>query len=120
MQNTEYNSLRELHGARLIGFSMGNFGVMLMFMLLGSFSYNFYVYTIRLDSILVSIGSTLSMVTMAFSSIIFGVILDNTKPKKIGKRRPYILIALPVWLILNILVYLPPWIPPGGASLTST
>ncbi|MHA2307456.1 MAG: MFS transporter, partial [Candidatus Hodarchaeales archaeon] len=86
---TKLPALRELHGARLIGYSMGYFGIMLMMMLTGSFSYNFYVYTIRLDSILVSIGSTIYMVTMAFSSIIFGVILDNTKPKKIGKRRPY-------------------------------
>jgi len=38
--------------------------------------------------------------------------LDNTKPKKLGKRRPYILIGLPLWLIPTILVYLPPWIPP--------
>ncbi|MEE9574033.1 MAG: MFS transporter [Candidatus Neomarinimicrobiota bacterium] len=120
MQNIKNNSLRELHGARLFGFSMGNFGIMLMLMLTGSFSYNFYVYTIRVDSILISIGSTLSMVTMAFTGIIFGVILDNTKPKKIGKRRPYILIGLPIWLISTILVYLPPWIPPESLAMEST
>ncbi len=120
MQNTKKNSLRELHGARLFGFSMGNFGVMLMLMLTGSFSYNFYVYTIRVDSILVSIGSTLSMLTMAFMSIIFGVLLDNTKPKKLGKRRPYILIGLPIWLISTVLVYLPPWIPPESLAILNT
>ena len=114
------SSLRELHGARLYGYSMGFFGIMLMFMLTGSYSYTFYVYTIRLDSILVSIGSTLSMVTMGFSSIIFGVILDNTKPKKLGKRRPYILIALPLWLIPTILGYLPPWLPPKTLAMAST
>jgi len=120
MQNIKNNSLRELHGARLFGFSMGNFGVMLMLMLTGSFSYNFYVYTIRVDSILISIGSTLSMVTMAFTGIIFGVLLDNTKPKKMGKRRPYILIGLPIWLVSTILVYLPPWIPPESLAMVST
>jgi len=120
MENTKKSSLRELHGARLYGYSMGFFGIMLMFMLTGSYSYTFYVYTIRLDSILVSIGSTLSMVTMGFSSIIFGVILDNTKPKKIGKRRPYILIALPLWLIPTILGYLPPWLPPKALAMSST
>ncbi|KKN22765.1 hypothetical protein LCGC14_0911810 [marine sediment metagenome] len=120
MQNTKKNSLRELHGARLFGFSMGNFGIMLMMMLTGSFSYNFYVYTIRVDSILVSIGSTLSMVTMAFMSIVFGVLLDNTKPKKLGKRRPYILIGLPIWLISTVLVYLPPWIPPESLAMANT
>ncbi|MHA1991462.1 MAG: MFS transporter [Candidatus Hodarchaeales archaeon] len=113
-------SLRELHGVKLYGYSMGYFGIMLMMMLTGSYSYNFYVYTIRLDSILVSVGSTLYMVTMAFSSIIFGVILDNTKPKKIGKRRPYILIGLPIWLVATILIYLPPWIPPINLAIVRT
>jgi Na+/melibiose symporter-like transporter len=118
--NKNLPSLRELHGTRLAGYSMGFFGIMLMLMLTESYSYNFYVYTIRLDSILVSIGSTINMLTMAFSSIIFGVILDNTKPKKIGKRRPYILIGLPLWLIPAILVYLPPWIPPETLAMSST
>lgn len=122
MENQEKNlpPLRELHGVRLAGFSMGYFGIMLLMMLTESYSYNFYVYTIRLDSILVSIGSTISMAAMAFSGIIFGVMLDNTKPKKIGKRRPYILIGLPLWLISAILVYLPPWIPPETQAMSST
>jgi len=106
--------LRELHGTRLIGYSMGFFGIMLLLMLTESYSYNFYVYTIRLDSILVSIGSTINMLSTGISSILFGVILDNTKPKKIGKRRPYILIGLPIWLIAAILIYFPPWLPPGA------
>jgi len=114
--DTVLPSQRELHGARLYGYSMGYFGIMLMMMLSGSYSYIFYVYTIRLDSILVSVGSTIYMITLAFSSIFFGVLLDNTKPKKIGKRRPYILIGLPFWLIATILVYLPPWIPPTTSS----
>jgi len=57
---------------------------------------------------------------MGFSSIIFGVILDNTKPKKIGKRRPYILIGLPIWLVSAVLVYFPPWIPPEAQAMVST
>ncbi|MHA2008585.1 MAG: MFS transporter [Promethearchaeota archaeon] len=120
MENSKKSSLRELHGARLMGFSMGFFGIMLLLMLTESYSYNFYVYTIRLDSILVSIGSTISILSGGFSSIIFGVILDNTKPKKIGKRRPYILIGLPVWLISTILIYFPPWLPPGAEITGST
>jgi len=120
MGNTKNSTLRELHGTRLIGYSMGFFGIMLLLMLTESYSYNFYVYTIRLDSILVSIGSTINMLTMGFSSIIFGVILDNTKPKKIGKRRPYILIGLPIWLVSAVLVYFPPWIPPEAQAMVST
>jgi len=122
MENYNKNrpSLREIHGVRLTGYSLGYFGIMLMLMLTESYSYNFYVYTIRLDSILVSIGTTINMITMAFSSIIFGVILDNTTPRKIGKRRPYILIGLPLWLVPAILIYLPPWIPPETQAISST
>ncbi|MHA2391381.1 MAG: MFS transporter [Promethearchaeota archaeon] len=113
-------ALRELKRGRMIGYSFGNFGIMLLLMLTESYSYNFYVYTIRLDSILVSIGTTINMLTSAFSGIIFGVVMDNTKPKKIGKRRPYILIGLPFWLVSAILVYLPPWIPPQAEAMIST
>ncbi|MHA2325259.1 MAG: MFS transporter, partial [Promethearchaeota archaeon] len=120
MEDIKKNTLRELHGTRLIGYSMGFFGIMLLMMLTESYSYNFYVYTIRLDSILVSIGSTISMLSMGFSSIIFGVILDNTKPKKIGKRRPYILIGLPLWLFASIMIYYPPWMPPEAQAMVST
>ena len=85
--SSKASSLRELHRGRLYGYSFGIFGVMLLLMLTESFSYNFYVYTINLDSLLVSIGTTINMITSAFAGIIFGVVLDNTKPKKIGKRR---------------------------------
>jgi len=60
------------------------------------------------------------MLSGGFSSIIFGVMLDNTKPKKIGKRRPYILIGLPIWIISTILIYFPPWLPPGAEITGST
>ncbi|MFX1279589.1 MAG: MFS transporter [Promethearchaeota archaeon] len=121
MENSsKFSSLRELKGARLIGYSLGNFGIMLLLFLTDSYSYNFYVYTIRIDSILVSIGTTIYMLTTAFSGIIFGVLLDNTTPRRIGKRRPYILIGLPIWLIATILVYLPPWIPPQAEAVAST
>lgn len=115
-------SLRELRGIRLAGYSLGSFGIMLLLLLLltESYSYNFYVYTLRLDSILVSIGTTINMLTMAFSSIIFGVLLDNTRPRKIGKRRPYLLIGLPFWLVSAILVYLPPWKPPEAEAMVNT
>jgi len=122
MEKIEENlpSLRELHGIRLGGYSLGNFGMMLLLFVTESYSYNFYVYTLGLDSLFVSVGTTINMLTMAFSSIIFGVVLDNTRPRKIGKRRPYLLIGLPFWLISAILVYLPPWKPPEAEVVDNT
>jgi Na+/melibiose symporter-like transporter len=80
------SSLRELKRGRMIGFSLGNFGVMLLLMATESYSYNFYVYTIRIDSVLVSLGTTINMLVSAFAGIIFGVVLDNTTP---GSFLPY-------------------------------
>jgi len=119
-ESSTVSSLRELRRGKLIGYSLGTFGIMLLLMATESYSYNFYVYTIRIDSILVSLGTTINMLVSAFSGIIFGVVLDNTKPRKIGKRRPYILIGLPIWLVSAILVYLPPWIPPQAQAMVST
>jgi len=104
--------LRELHGFKLIGYSFATFGMMLSFYFSGSYIFTYYVYTIHLDSVLTSIGSTLSMVIGAFSSILFGVVIDNKKPGKFGKRRPFLLYGLPIWFISATLIWVPIWKPP--------
>ncbi|MFX1454977.1 MAG: MFS transporter [Promethearchaeota archaeon] len=119
-KSSNVSSLRELKRGRMIGFSLGTFGIVLLLLATESYSYNFYVYTIRIDSVLVSLGTTINMLVSAFAGIIFGVVLDNTTPRKIGKRRPYILIGLPVWLISAILVFLPPWLPPQTEAMVNT
>jgi Na+/melibiose symporter-like transporter len=75
------------------------------------------VYTINLDSILVSVGLSVNVIISAFCSIIFGVIVDNKKPGKLGKRRPFLLIGLPFWVLTNILIWLPPWKCPQTNSM---
>ena len=82
---------RELHGKRLIGYALGNFGLILSNLLVGIFVFQFYVYTINLDSILTSVGISLQFIISAFSSILFGILADNKKPGKLGKRRPFLL-----------------------------
>ena len=112
----EEASPRELLGFRLIGYSIGDFGISLVNILFGTFIFQFYVYTINLNSILVSIGISLQLIIGAFFSILFGVIVDNKKPGKYGKRRPFLLLALPFWFLTNILLWLPPWFAPQTDS----
>ncbi|MFX1566979.1 MAG: MFS transporter [Promethearchaeota archaeon] len=111
---------RELHGKRLIGYALGNFGMILSNMLVGIFVFQFYVYTINLDSILTSVGISFQFITFAISSIIFGIIADNKKPGKLGKRRPFLLYGLPLWFITSILVWIPPRSPQNDALFLPT
>jgi len=107
MENT--TAPRELHGIKLFGYSIGFFGVMLSNMLGGVFVLQFYAYTINLNSFWVSIAQFIQLFISAFASIIFGVIIDNKRPIKIGKRRPFLLYGLPIWIISCILIWYPPF-----------
>ncbi|MFX0043325.1 MAG: MFS transporter [Candidatus Hodarchaeota archaeon] len=107
---------RELLGFRLIGYSIGDFGISLVNILIGTFIFQFYVYTINLNSILTSIGISLHLFIGALFSVIFGVVVDNKPPGKFGKRRPFLLIGLPVWVLANILIWFPPWYAPQSNS----
>ncbi|MHA1729371.1 MAG: MFS transporter [Promethearchaeota archaeon] len=106
-------SPRELKGKKLYGYVFGNFGLMLAGMIAGSYSFIYYTYTINLDPAYSAIGSSLSAFTGAICSIIFGVIIDNKKPGKFGKRRPFILYGLPVWIVTMIMIWTPPLPPPS-------
>ena len=100
---------RELHGAKLFGYSIGHFGFFLTRILISVFAFQFYVYTINLDSILASIGISINLLINATSIIIFGVMADKKKPGRFGKRRPFLLFGLPIWFITAILIWFPPW-----------
>lgn len=102
---------RELHGKRLFGYSLGDLGITLPNMFTGVFIFQYYVYTVNLNALLVSIGVTTQFVIGAFTAIIFGVIVDNKKPGKFGKRRPFLLIGLPIWFITTFMVWFPPLCP---------
>ncbi|MFW9822916.1 MAG: MFS transporter, partial [Candidatus Thorarchaeota archaeon] len=104
-------TLRELKGKRLLGYTLGNFGISMLNIFPGSFAFQFYVYTINLDPILASIGLSFNVFISAFFSIIFGVIIDNKKPGKLGKRRPFLLYALPFWVLSSIIIWFPPHAP---------
>ena len=108
---------RVLTGKRLFGYSMGDLGMSLVNMFTGVYLFQYYVYTINLNSILVSIGVSTQLIVAAFFGIIFGVIIDNKKPGKLGKRRPFLLIGLPIWFATTILIWFPPWPCPEGNQL---
>ena len=103
----ELTPLRELHGKRLLGYTIGDLGLTLPNMFTGVFLFQYYVYTINLNALLVSVGVTAQLIIGAIFAIIFGVIIDNKKPGKFGKRRPFLLYGLPVWFITSILIWFP-------------
>lgn len=111
---------RELHGKRLIGYALGNFGLILTNMFIGVFIFQYYVYTINLDSILTSVGISLQLIISAISSIIFGILADNKKLGRFGKRRPFLLYGLPIWLLTSIILWLPPKCPQNNSLYVPT
>ncbi len=104
---SELTPLRELHGKRLFGYTFGNLGFTLPNMFTGVFLFQYYVYTINLNAIFVAVGVTTQLIIGAISAIIFGVIIDNKKPGKFGKRRLFLLYGLPVWVITSVLIWFP-------------
>ena len=111
---------RELKGKRLFGYSMGDLGMSLANMFTGVYLFQYYVYTINLNPILVSIGVSTQLIVGAIFAIIFGVIIDNKKPGKLGKRRPFLLIGLPIWFAMTILIWFPPKCPDGNQLFLPT
>jgi len=96
-----------------IGFAIGVFGLMLPISFINAYTFQFYVYTIGLDALLVSIGMFIGLVVFSLGAIIFGVVSDNKKPGKYGKRRPFLLLSLPGMIISMILIWTPPKCPEG-------
>jgi Na+/melibiose symporter-like transporter len=111
---------RELHGKRLLGYSLGDLGLTLPNMFTGVFLFQFYVYTVNLNALLVSIGVTFQLIIGSVFAIIFGVLVDNKKPGKYGKRRPFLLLGLPIWFITTILIWFPPYCPQGNSLYLPT
>ncbi len=111
---------RELHGKSLIGYVLGNFGIIMANMLVGTFVLQYYVYTVNLDSILTSVGVSLQLILNAISSIVFGILADNKKPGKFGKRRPFLLYGLPLWVLSSIIIWFPPKCPQNNSLYLPT
>lgn len=111
---------RELHGKRLIGYAIGNFGMIMTNMFIGVFVFQFYVYTINLDSVLTSVGISFQLIISAIFSILFGILADNKKPGRFGKRRPFLFYGLPIWVLTSIIIWLPPKCPQNNSLYIPT
>ena len=104
---------RELKGSKLVGYALGSLGIIMPISLFNAYSFQFYVFTIGLDSLYVSIGIFIGLFSYAFMGVIMGVISDNKKPSKLGKRRPFILMGMPGIIIFSTLLWMPPKVPIG-------
>ncbi|TXT60007.1 MAG: conserved membrane protein of unknown function [Promethearchaeota archaeon] len=110
-EDIKHQELRhqELRGKNKLGYSLGTFGIFLLRILISTFIFQFYVYTINLASLYVSIGVSVYLIISALFSILWGVVIDKKKPGKRGRRRPFLLIGLPLWIISNIIIWIPPF-----------
>ena len=103
------NSLRELRGWRLYGYCFGIFGMMLPFALVNGYVFQFYVYTVGLDALIVSIGLFLGMIFYGIFSIVFGVMADNKTPTRFGKRKLVFVWGIFPYCIICVFLWIPPW-----------
>ena len=103
------NSLRELRGWRLYGYSFGIFGMMLPFTLVNGYAFQFYVYTIGLDALIVSVGLFLGAIIFGIFSIVFGVMADNKTPTRFGKRKLVFLWGIIPYCIISVFIWISPW-----------
>ncbi|MBN1802033.1 MAG: MFS transporter [Candidatus Lokiarchaeota archaeon] len=109
---------RELHGKKKYGYVIGNFGVFLNSIFINVFITNYYIYTVNVDSLFILIAFSSQQVIAAISAIIFGILVDNKKPGRFGKRRPFLLYGLPIWAITAVLIWMPPVLNPQDGSMT--
>lgn len=107
--------LRELKGLRMLGYSSGSLGQLLPITFINSYIMVFFVYTVGLNAFLVSWGTAFGAITNAIGGPVFGYLIDKKKPGRFGKRRPFLLIGLPLLFISFLLI----WTPPLAATLDS-
>lgn len=106
---------RTLEGARLYGYTSGVLGQLLPINLINSYIFIYYVYAVGLNALLVGIGTAIGAFIMALASPFFGYVVDNKKPGRFGKRRPFLLLSLPFLFLTIILMWISPTTDSFGA-----
>lgn len=99
-----------------VRYSMGMLGLSIPSQAFTVFLMFYYVETLNLAVGLAAIGRSIFAVWDAVDNLIFGYLSDNTRTKW-GRRRPWLIIALPIYLFLFIMVYSVPEIFSEGNRL---
>ncbi len=100
--------------AQKIIYSLGSFGYTGFYQLLGAFFIFFLVDVVRLDAWLAGLSFAISFgIWNALNDALIGIWSDKTSTS-IGRRRPWILLGLPLTLVFSVLIWAPPV---GGAPL---
>lgn len=94
----------------IFGYFLGPLGVLAMTSVISSYYLTFYrTYDdIVVQRSFLTLLPLISIIPMAISNIIVGIVVGKTKTKQ-GKARPYILMAAPLLLVSGILVFCIPY-----------
>lgn len=111
---------RELHGGKAFGYAMGTGGQLLSSAILNAYVLTFYTYTVGLNAILVGIGISIGNIANALMSPLFGLLSDNKRPTKYGKRKTFLLYGLPGLIFCLIAIWMPPMTIQGESTNWST
>jgi len=104
----EEQELRKLEGGKLYGYTAGVLAQIIPINVVNAYIFIYYVYVVGLNALVVSIGTAVGALIMAFMSPFFGYIIDNKEPGKMGKRRPFLLYSIPLLVVSVILIWFSP------------
>ncbi|MFX0135138.1 MAG: MFS transporter [Candidatus Hodarchaeota archaeon] len=107
-EENNIKKLRTLKGAKLYGFSAGVLGQILPITLISAYIFIFFTYAVGLNALLVSIGTALGVVVLAFFAPIFGYLVDKKRPGRLGKRKPFLIWSLPLMIFSLIIIWYSP------------
>ncbi|MBN2154346.1 MAG: MFS transporter [Candidatus Lokiarchaeota archaeon] len=111
---------RTLVGWRLVLFAMGTLGQMAPIGFFSTYITTFYNYTVKLNPTITFIGLFFGLTTFAVMAPIFGTIIDNKRPGRLGKRKPFLLLGIPLIVVLMIIAWMPPMCPIGDPNYPPT
>lgn len=80
----------------------------------------FYNYTVMLNPSITFVGLFLGLTLFAIMAPIFGTLIDNRKPGRLGKRKPFLLLGIPLIAVLMIVAWMPPMCPNGDPNYAPT